>query len=85
MTTETTLSSYVCAVEVRRSDTGTYEIPGAAEVEDWHEARTALGPHDMEDYGELGGWGPWERVVHVTDADGRERWYFVASEWPEGS
>jgi len=61
---------------VRRSDTGTYEIPGAAEEEEWDDVRQAY--DSVEDYGPLKGWGKWTRVYRVGDDEGFGWWYFVA-------
>jgi DNA-binding XRE family transcriptional regulator len=83
MTTETiSLTGYAVALEVRRTETGTYEIPGAAEPEDWHEVRTALDDPVITEHGALVGWGPWEHVAQVEDQDGLTRWYFLARDWP---
>lgn len=67
------------AIEVTRSDSGTYEIPGGAEVENWEYLLGDM--QTIEDYGELKGWGEWERVYRATDDDGHIHWYFVRGRW----
>lgn len=71
------ITQYDEILEVRRTGAGCYEIPGASEPEDRHATLTEMEPAEVEDYGELAGWGPWKRVYRVVDADGVERWYFA--------
>jgi len=63
------------AIEVRRDDTGTYAILGAAEPEDWHAVRTEM--ESVEPWGSLLGWEPWRKVYRAVDMDGLTRWYFI--------
>lgn len=62
-------------IQVRRSDTGTYEIPGAATEEVWQEVRSHM--EEVEHHGDLCGWKPWTRVYRCVDEHGDTRWYFV--------
>ncbi|NIQ98262.1 MAG: hypothetical protein GWN87_32060 [Desulfuromonadales bacterium] len=68
---------------VNRSEYGTYEIPGAAEVEAWADvvAATTRQTH----HGPLKGWGEWRHVYCVADADGNRSWYFVGGESEAGN
>ena len=61
-------------IMVYRSDTGTYEIPGAAEIEDWDEVCEAS--DNVTFYSNLIGWGAYNTVYHCTVRDD-EIWYFV--------
>lgn len=73
------------AIMVKRSERGTYEIPGAATVQDWEEVRRDYDA--VEEVEELKGWG-WDAAwVARTyrSIDGRqltrepliEDWFFV--------
>ena len=75
---QTKILSYDTAIYVRRSSSGTYEIPGVAERENWCDVATDL--HDIEDSGPLLGWGRWERVASGLDEDGVRHWYFLRNE-----
>jgi hypothetical protein len=77
----------VC-IQVTRSDSGTYEIPGAAEPEPFDDVQWSVedrGGH-VERVNTLKGWDPWEEVWTATlpaDGPGRSEsstWYFVARE-----
>jgi len=63
------------AIEVKRSPQGIYEIPGAAEAEDWDAVQAEM--VSVQEVRDLNGWEPWERVYTATDEDGNVRWYFV--------
>lgn len=69
-------------IEVKRSDLGTYAIPGSAEVEDWDEVQACTVSASCD--GELSGWGEWRLVYRVVDKFADVRWYFVEGQHPEG-
>ena len=61
-------------------DMGTYEIPGAAEVEDWGEVMTSAdgwGGNWMRRAGELVGWDGWAEVWDVDAGEMGKYVYFV--------
>ncbi|HHW13513.1 MAG TPA: hypothetical protein GXX28_01095, partial [Firmicutes bacterium] len=61
-------------IMVSRSDSGTYDIPGAAEVENWDDVRADA--DSVERVSDLAGWGIWNAVYRV-EVNGGEAWYFV--------
>ena len=60
-------------------DTGTYEIPGASEVEDWGEVITTVDERDgtwiRRD--SLKGWGEWTEVWDVSMPELGDYVYFT--------
>ncbi len=69
-----TLENEAEAIEVKNNG-GSYDIPGAAEIESAAEVAAAM--ESSECLGSLAGWGEWERVYRCADEDGGERWYFA--------
>jgi hypothetical protein len=56
---------------------GEYEIPGAAEVENWNDVVNNIdGDEESVTVESLEGWG-WSSAVHITMADGSAVTYFV--------
>lgn len=60
-------------------DMGTYEIPGAAEVEDWGEVISSVDEHGgtWTRRDGLKGWEPWTEVWDVSDPHMGEYVFFV--------
>lgn len=63
------------AIKVRRVESGLYEIPGSATVEDWDDVRQHFDWHTVE---KLKGWG-WDECRSVRDGDANLL-YFVREE-----
>jgi hypothetical protein len=63
------------AIMVTRSESGCYEIPGAAEREDWEYVQEEQ--ETVERLGDLQGWEPYQEVYRCVDLRGEERTYFV--------
>ena len=63
----------------RDGETGTYEIPGASEIETWGEVCTITDEHggDWTEVSTLKGWGRWSHCYLVSDPILGDRHYFV--------
>jgi hypothetical protein len=60
-----------------QNDNGIYEIPGAAEVENWNDVVNNIdGDEESVTVESLQGWG-WTHAVHVSMNDGPSIVYFV--------
>ena len=62
-------------IEVQRSNSGAFQMIGAAEVEDWEDIEYVA--EEIESYGGIRGWPEWDCLVR-TMINGQERWFFAA-------
>lgn len=62
------------AIMVKRSSSGTYEIPGAATVEDWDEVKREC--DNVRKLSDLTGWGQWSECYEVEYVGGTG-YYFI--------
>jgi hypothetical protein len=67
------------AILVERSETGSYTVPGSAEIENWHEVMDSV--DEVVFVEELEGWGEWTAAYAVKQYGPQgevwEGWYFT--------
>lgn len=73
------------AIQVAKSETGVYEIPGAATTLDAQDLEIELSGdgYERESVDPLLGWGEWGEVECWRHPDGHAVYYFVGA-WGEG-